>query len=108
MLAKKERLDRKAFDRFFVSGKRFHTANFQLIYTAQPAFHGSVVVGKKVFKSAVRRNRLRRRVYAVLYRLKDAPTPAGVFIIIAKPAAGTLIQAKIAPEIEQLILQVRY
>lgn len=106
MLKKKERLDRKTFDRFFVSGKRYHTPNFQLVHTPMADFHGSSVVGKKVFKSAVRRNRLRRQVYGALYRARVRGALTGVFIIIAKQSAGTLSKASITPEVEKLISQV--
>lgn len=107
MLAKKERLNREAFNRFFASGKRYHSPNFQLIHSPFERFHGSVVVGKKVFKSAVRRNRLRRQVYGQLYRAKATGPQTGVYILIAKPSAGTLTKAKLAPEVETLLAQAR-
>jgi ribonuclease P protein component len=46
----------------------------------------SVVVGKKVAKSAVRRNALRRRVYAQLKNLIETTGYKGVLIIIVKPS----------------------
>lgn len=106
MLAKKERLDRKEFDRFFASGRRFHTKNLQLIYSPHPTFHGSVVVGKKVFKLAVRRNRLRRQLYAALYQVKVRDERTGVYIVLAKPSAGTLSKNALRPEVEALVAQV--
>ncbi len=105
MLAKKERLNRTAFDRFFVSGKRYNSPYFQLIYTPYKNFHGSVVVGKKVYKKAVLRNRLRRQVYGVLYRNKTT-LKIGVYICIAKPASTSLLKGTIIIELEKLLKQM--
>lgn len=87
MLKKKERLTKKEFDRFFSSGKRIHSPLFTLLYTPDESFHGAVVVGKKIHKKAVDRNRLRRRLYSALYKeVKDTDTK-GVFIVLTKPGA---------------------
>lgn len=86
MLKKKERLTKKEFDRFFSSGRRLHNNLFTLIHASQSGFNGAVVVGKKVFKRAVDRNRLRRRLYNILYRLSREQNLTGVYIILTKPA----------------------
>ena len=88
MLKKKERLTKKEFDRFFSLGQRRPNNLFTLIFSPNPTFHGAVVVGKKVFKKAVDRNRLRRRLYNILYRLSRENNLQGVYIILAKPEAG--------------------
>lgn len=62
MLKKQHRLTVAEFDQYFKAGRRFHGEYLQLIYTATESFHGAVVVGKKVYKNAVDRNRLRRRL----------------------------------------------
>ena len=87
MLKKKERLTKAMFDRSFSLGRRTHSPTLQLIVDPTKDFHGAVVVGKKVFKSAVKRNRLRRQLYAVLYRERRAGRlPVATYIVIAKPA----------------------
>lgn len=88
MLKKKERLTRAEFDRFFSVGKRIHTPLLQIIYSPSDTFHGSVVVGKKVYKSAVDRNRLRRQLYAFLRQFykKNEVLPPHTVIVITKPA----------------------
>lgn len=92
MLSKKERLTKAAFDRSFAMGKRFHTPHFQIIYTKAATFHGAVVVGKKVYKKAVDRNRLRRQLYGALYRThQNTPLPY-TCIIVAKPTLTTVPQ----------------
>jgi len=99
MLKKKERLTRHEFDRFFSVGKRLHTAHFQLIYAPSPTFHGSVVVGKKVYKKAVDRNKLRRQVYALLYRANQVTPLLQTLIIIAKPTIATLSRKELKSEV---------
>jgi len=86
MLKKKERLTKKEFDRFFSSGKRSHSELFSLIYSPTPTFHSAVVVGKKVYKKAVNRNLLRRRLYNIIYRESREKNLKGVYIVLAKPA----------------------
>lgn len=90
MLKKKERLTKKEFDRFFSIGKRVHSPAFTLLYTPSETFHGAVVVGKKVYKKAVDRNRLRRRLYNALYKEVREAGATGVFIILAKAGATSL------------------
>jgi ribonuclease P protein component len=103
MLAKKERLTRKAFDAFFRSGKRLNTPLLQLVYTQAVPFHGSVVVGKKVHKKAVDRNKTRRRLYAVLYNYKKQHDLTGVYIVIAKPTASNASFAQLREGLIELI-----
>jgi ribonuclease P protein component len=88
MLKKKQRLTTKEFDRFFSSGRRAHGPLFTLVRGPHTNFHGAVVVGKKVHQRAVDRNRLRRRVYDVLYRWSREEDAKGVYIILTKPAAA--------------------
>jgi ribonuclease P protein component len=90
MLAKKERLTKKEFDRSFSLGKRLHSPSLQIIFHQSPTFHGAVVVGKKVHKKAVDRNALRRSLYGVLYRFHKEHTLAMTVLVIAKPAIRDL------------------
>lgn len=102
MLKKKQRLTIIEFDRFFSSGRRQHTPLFTLITAEHPAFHGSVVVGKKVFKQAPDRNRLRRRLYSILYRLSQEDKLKGVYIILTKPAAAKASFADLKASLQSL------
>ncbi|MDC1205594.1 ribonuclease P protein component [Candidatus Pacebacteria bacterium] len=103
MLAKKERLTKKEFDRFFSSGKRYHSPVLQLIYTPLDVFHGAAVVGKKVHKKAVDRNKTRRRLYGALYALKLQDNLMGVYIVIAKPKAKDATYATLKQELSELV-----
>ena len=103
MLKKKERLTKKEFDRFFSSGARKHGQLFTLIFSADANFHGAVVVGKKVHKRAVDRNRLRRRLYNVLYPLSRDQGLRGVYIILTKPLAAGADFAELKSNVETII-----
>lgn len=88
MLRKKERLSREAFGRFFSLGTRHHTPLFTIVSHPHDTLHVSVVVPKKVANRAVRRNKLRRRIYDIIRQYKKETGTAGVFIFITKPAAA--------------------
>lgn len=106
MFPKKKRLTKKAFNRFFASGKRHHTPAFQLIYNretdADEPFQVAASVSKKVYKSAVARNRLRRQMY---HALQAGPLLRGAYIVIAKPAAKDLSYLEVEGAIRKLVSQ---
>jgi ribonuclease P protein component len=100
MFKKSERLNRLVFNQYFKIGRRSHTDYFTVVYSPAPFKAVAVVVGKKVFKGAVDRNTLKRRVYAIARNQIDG---TGVYLIIAKPTANKLVQAEIAPSISTLL-----
>lgn len=107
MFKKSERLNRIKFTEYFKIGRRFHSDNFTLIFTPTPLRATAVVVGKKVFKSAVDRNTLRRRVYAALrLHLEQEHTSTGIYIIISKPSAKNLTKAAIPIELGTLLASI--
>ncbi len=106
MLKKSHRLTRQQFSEYFTAGRRIHTPHFTIITAPADQFHGAVVVGKKVYKKAVDRNRCRRRVYGTLYRWQQRCGATGVYIIIAKPTAADLSQSLLAPTVTEALLRV--
>lgn len=106
MLKKQHRLTKQAFDGFFSAGTRFHGQFVQVVYTPTHDFHGAVVVGKKVYNKAHDRNRLRRRLYGVLYRQKVAKNSKGVYIVLVKPAAKTVPYPQVRDELEMLLNKI--
>lgn len=90
MQSKKGRLNRNDFSRFFASGRRAHNKYFQVVYTPYHTLHISVVVPKKVARQAVKRNKLRRKIYHILKQEHKKGMKAGVYIIIVKEAAAGL------------------
>ncbi len=106
MLKKQERLTKQAFDRSFSLGKRLHTKELQLIYHPSPAFQAAVVVGKKVYKKAVDRNRLRRQLYATLSDVRAERGFVGTVIVVAKPALAAVPQKKRATLLRQALVDI--
>ena len=101
MFKKTNRLNRGEFEGFFVNRKRHHSQNFQLVYTPYSTLKVAVVVPKKVVKTAVGRNRLRRQLY---HRLKGLLTDkTGVFIFIVKKSILEADNKQIVKELEQLV-----
>lgn len=104
MFKKAERLSRTIFTKYFKIGRRYQTDNFTLVYSPSPLRAVAVVVGKKVFKGAVDRNTLRRRVYAAVRTELDAKgITTGIYIIISKPTAKNLVQSAVLPEVATLL-----
>jgi ribonuclease P protein component len=66
----------------------------------------AVVVSKKVMKSAVRRNRIRRRVYEYI-RTTSArlESPHDIAIIITSSEFLTMSSSELAAQLEQLFVQ---
>lgn len=103
MLKKKERLTRTLFDRSFSVGKRIHSGSFQLIVAPSETFHGSIVIGKKIYKKAVDRNKLRRQLYAILYQFHTHTPLTRTYIVIAKPLIVGKKQLELAQELKEAL-----
>jgi len=103
MLKKTERLSTKAFDEYFKTGRRTHGTYVQVVFSKANTFHGAVVVGKKVYKRAVDRNRLRRQLYAVLYEYRQH---VGVYQVLVKPAAKSVSAPAVRAELRPLLAQL--
>lgn len=107
MLKKRERLTKALFSRFFKEGRRLHGEYVTLVFSPYPSFHGAAVVGKKIDRSAVGRNRLRRRMYGALYTLRRTEELQGVYILLAKPSARTAAYGALADDIAVLVGRAR-
>ncbi|SRR6056297_506204 len=105
MLAKSKRLTVAAFNRFFKQGRRYHGTFLTLVYTPHDSFYGAVVVGKKVYRRAVDRNRLRRQLYATLTTYQDDTHLTGIFQCLVKPAAATATVSVVRDELATLLAE---
>lgn len=103
MLAKKDRLSRPEFTRFFASGVRHHSEVLTVIYSPDKRLRGAVVVSKKVAKKAHERNTIRRRLYAALERLGKEKGLSGVFIVVTKPPIARLTRLMQHASVESLL-----
>lgn len=90
---------------FLASGRRYHSSSLTITFTPGVIIRVAAVVGKKVAKKAVDRNRIRRRLYATLARTLVSDTlqcATGTYIMVAKP--GALKVARLALQTEQVAL----
>jgi ribonuclease P protein component len=110
MLSKKNRISRASFDTILKDGAFFHSPHISLrIVRAQndlPKF--SFIVSKKVSKSAVLRNLLRRRGYSTLKvilkdRLKEKMKPSILGAFFLKKGAERLKPKEFQDEIALLL-----
>ncbi len=90
MFKKNERLNKSEFSEFFKIGKKHNFPEATIITHPHPTLKVAVVVGKKVAKSAVRRNTIRRRVNAQLKKLSEIRKDKNVLIVIVKPKYNSL------------------
>lgn len=104
MFKKSERLSRFEFTHFFGVGAKKHFKHLTVITSPSPSLKVAVVVGKRVAKSAVKRNTIKRRIYAALRR--SIGTPKKVFIVVVKPSFSTLPRKAAEMEINEMIAQV--
>lgn len=82
MFKKQNRLSSREFEYFFKHGKRHYSPSLQIIIASTEDLKVAVVVPKKILKSAVSRNRVRRRLYHILRPMLE--NYRGVFIFIIK------------------------
>ncbi len=107
MLPKKERLSRKEFNRFFSIGKRIHSPSFQVVFVPYATLHASVVVSKKVAKSAVRRNKIRRQIYDIVRNYRSERQIHGVFIFFTKTAVLNASYKNLKHEVRTTIDEIQ-
>jgi ribonuclease P protein component len=86
MLPKKKRITKELFADIIKKGRVVHGSLFLFRYIKKENPHYAFVAPKAVAKSAVERNRLRRRGYAALR------------LCTIKPIAGIFFYKKIAPK----------
>lgn len=90
MLKKAHRLSKKEFDVAWNTGRRYQSPYLTIVVAPSETFQAAAVVGKKVAKLAVDRNRLRRQVYGALERTIPLHTYQGAILVITKPPFATL------------------
>lgn len=105
MFKKSERLSKSEFTHYFGVGSKKHFKHLTCIISPATTRKVAVVVGKKVAKSAVKRNTIRRRVYAAIRKELDQQDK-GVLIVIVKPSFATLSRKVAVSEVATMIAQV--
>lgn len=105
MLAKHQRVPRPEFAHAFARGERRHTPLFTVVVLAGEGNKAAVVVSKKVAKKAHDRNRIRRRMYAVLAPFITKEANLGTVLILAKPALASLTKAEFFTQVPREIAE---
>lgn len=101
MLAQNKRIARRDFAPLLASRLFFHSAHFVLrAFFDTPRAQAAVSVSKKVSKSAVARNTIRRRTYAAI---ADNLPKKGLFLFIAKPGSASVRGETLVAEVKELL-----
>ena len=107
MFSKRRRITRQEFPSGR-DGQVFHATHFSLraVSHADVASRFSVVVSKKVARTAVARDKLKRRVYVVFRRSeKNTPISPGRYVLFAKKNAPELSFKELEVEIKNLLFE---
>lgn len=102
MLPKKNRLNREEFNNVWKNGKRVHSPVFTFIFVNNLEKKGnfSCVISKKVQKTAVKRNLLRRSIYGSIDTLNGRNIGiSGIFIL--KPEVKDLNKQDLLKNVEK-------
>lgn len=102
MISKAYRISKNDFELIKKKGFPVHGSLFSLRYVKNPenTTHFSVVVSKKVAKSAVLRNKIRRRVYSIVSKTPKKPYKIAFF---AKKGAEKLTFKETEQDILKLL-----
>lgn len=108
MLSRKNRISRKVFSELLLNSKYINSPEFSLRYVvggtvSRPQI--GVSVSKKISKSAVVRNTIRRRTYSVMDEAVQELS-RGLYLFVAKPGSEKLKGKKLKDEIKKLVLKL--
>lgn len=83
MLSKARRLTRAEFSLLFATGERIHSSIFTCVFSKKTTQNPkiAVVVKKKAVRTAVERNKIRRRIYDFL---EDKEITKNLIVIVTK------------------------
>lgn len=110
MFSQDARLTKKLFDAVFNNGKTVSGDTLYIVYTHeknQEKARCAVVVPKKVVKTAVERNQLRRRGYEALREIYPELDPTLQLILFYKKGASHKKYEEIAEEIKSVCEKAR-
>lgn len=106
MLARKFRFTTRLFDRVFRRSKRIRIDGWTfLVSPARGVPRFSVVAGKKISKSAVERNKIRRQIYPIFAEILRDKVDSNVIFLYNGPAKFDQRESLISA-CKKLILQL--
>ncbi len=106
MLQSSRRLTTALFTEVMLKGRVFHSTLFTLRATKSDGISRfSVAIPKKVAKTAVERNKLRRRAYSALRTVYPQVLPGFHGVLIAKSQLLDAKFAEIAPSLQEFFVK---
>jgi len=109
MISKKYKLRQNDFKKYLVktkvlSGQHLH---IRFLKTKLPEAHFSVVVPKKIAKTSVLRNKIKRRVYSVISK-QIKKFPQGLLcVVFLRKGSPTLSFKNLQEELQALLEQIK-
>lgn len=93
----------------YQKGKSAYSRNVKLLWlTAPKSYRVAIVVSKKVHKSAVVRNRIRRRIYALVAEFFKSQEPNSDLVFLVQNATLAELSAEeLKNEVTTLLQKVR-
>ncbi len=101
MLAKKKRLSKREISENISKAKNFRGKFLLLKIVGANVLKTGVSVSKRVSKSAVKRNSLRRSVYRVISKNINKISPAHLFFVFNFPATAKEIEEDVLSLLEK-------
>lgn len=106
MLGRSNRLTTELFKEIMEKGHGFHSPFFLLkLQKSDDLSRFGVSVPKKVAKTAVLRNKLRRRVYTVIRNLEDRIERGLLVVLVLKIGSEALKMDELFKEIEKIFVK---
>jgi ribonuclease P protein component len=108
MIARTYRLPKNVFSILYKNGKRKYSDNLQCIYIPQKNSytHFTVVVGKKIHKHAVQRNRMKRIIReAFVHLIPSIQSPIDCLIVVKKDISHLKTQ-QLEIEIQSILIEI--
>lgn len=89
----------------YQTGKSAYSQRAKLMWVPAGSLRVAVVVSKKVHKSAVVRNRIRRRLYEILrtYMLENGVAKASIVLVVQNESLATAPAEEVREEIVSLL-----
>ncbi len=106
MLPKAKRLSTELFKNVIEKGQSFHSPFLMLrVSLDQGSARYAVSVPKKVSKTAVGRNRLRRQVYSIIKKIENRVNPNILIVVVLKIGAEKLKLTELTEEVEKIFVK---
>ena len=106
MLPKSSRIPRALFKPLLESRQYFNSEHFSLRVASSDTVRIAISVSKKISKSAVVRNKIRRRAYSV-FRNTISTLKPGLYLVVAKQNAQKMKGKDLENELKLLVVSCR-